>query len=111
MDINWRPVFWDDESSAMAAIKPYVGKADIVKMSDEEAEWLFGIPARDALQHPLKACAAPCPLSCPAACVSCSAFRCCYLIPAFVPLILTVSVRYRDSRRGYHVYFARLPNG
>ena len=59
VDINWRPVFWEDECSAIAAIKPYVGKADIVKMSDEEAEWLFGIPAQDALQHPLKACAAP----------------------------------------------------
>ena len=69
VDINWRPVFWEDECSAMAAIKPYVGKADIVKMSDEEAEWLFGIPAKDALQHPLKARAAPCALSGPAACM------------------------------------------
>ncbi len=54
VDINWRPVFWDDESSASAAIKPYACKADVVKMSDEEAEWLFGIPAQEALQHPLK---------------------------------------------------------
>ena len=54
VDVNWRPVFWDSESSAMDAIKPYACKADIVKMSDEEAEWLFGIPARDALQHPSK---------------------------------------------------------
>lgn len=55
VDINWRPVFWEDESSALAAIKPYACKADIVKMSDEEAEWMFGIPAKDALDHPLKA--------------------------------------------------------
>ncbi len=54
VDINWRPVFWEDESSASAAIKPYACKADIVKMSDEEAEWLFGIPAQEALHHPLK---------------------------------------------------------
>ena len=54
VDINWRPVFWEDETSASAAIKPYACKADIVKMSDEEAEWLFGIPAQEALHHPLK---------------------------------------------------------
>ncbi len=90
VDINWRPVFWEDERSAMAAIKPYVGKADIVKMSDEEAEWLFGIPAKDALHHPLKACAAPCALSCPAACIGRSGCRCYSLNPAFVTLILTV---------------------
>ena len=93
MDINWRPVFWEDERSAMAAIKPYVGKADIVKMSDEEAEWLFGIPAKDALQHPLKACAAHCALFCPAACMCCSESRCYALNPAFVTLILTLSQR------------------
>jgi len=55
VDINWRPVFWDDESQAAGPIKSYVSKADIVKLSDEEAEWLFGIAAADALQHPDKA--------------------------------------------------------
>ena len=90
MDINWRPVFWEDERSAMAAIKPYVGKADIVKMSDEEAEWLFGIPAKDALHHPLKACAAPCALSCPAACIGRSGCGCTPLTQPFVTLSLTV---------------------
>ena len=54
VDINWRPVFWEDESSALDVIRPYACKADIVKMSDEEAEWMFGIPARDALENPLK---------------------------------------------------------
>ena len=47
-------MFWDDESSALEAIKPYACKADVVKMSDEEAEWLYGIPAQEALKHPLK---------------------------------------------------------
>lgn len=55
MDINWRPVFWEDVSQAPGIILPYVGKADIVKLSDEEAEWLFGLSASDALQHPDKA--------------------------------------------------------
>ena len=59
VDINWRPVFWDNESSASAAIKPYACKADVVKMSDEEAEWLFGIPAQEALHHPLKVTSCP----------------------------------------------------
>jgi len=31
-----------------------VDKADIVKVTDEEAEWLYGIPAADALQSPEK---------------------------------------------------------
>lgn len=62
VDINWRPVFWGDEFSALAAIKPYASKADIVKMSDEEAEWMFGIPARDALHHPVKASSLICAL-------------------------------------------------
>jgi fructokinase len=54
VDVNWRPVFWEDPDQAPATIKPYVSKADIVKLSDEEAEWLFGLPASDALQHPDK---------------------------------------------------------
>ncbi|CAL8467862.1 g7400 [Coccomyxa elongata] len=54
VDVNWRPVFWDDVSRAPEIIKPYVSKADIVKLSDEEAEWLFGLAAADALQHPDK---------------------------------------------------------
>ena len=55
VDINWRPVFWEDVSQAPGIILPYVSKADIVKLSDEEAEWLFGLSASDALQHPDKA--------------------------------------------------------
>lgn len=55
VDVNWRPVFWEDVSQAPGIILPYVGKADIVKLSDEEAEWLFGLSASDALQHPDKA--------------------------------------------------------
>ncbi|EIE20911.1 Ribokinase-like protein [Coccomyxa subellipsoidea C-169] len=54
VDVNWRPVFWDDENQAPGIILPYVSKADIVKLSDEEAEWLFGLSASDALQHPDK---------------------------------------------------------
>ena len=66
--MNWRPVFWDDVSQAPDIIKPYVSSADIVKLSDEEAEWLFGLAAADALQHPDKAM--------PLACFTCSLLAC-----------------------------------
>ncbi|EFN55549.1 hypothetical protein CHLNCDRAFT_134013 [Chlorella variabilis] len=48
IDVNWRPVFWDDEAAAKAAVLQYIQQADILK----EAEWLYGIPAADALEHP-----------------------------------------------------------
>ena len=54
IDINWRPVFFEEESSAKATILPYVEQGDILKMSDEEAEWLYGVPRADALKHPEK---------------------------------------------------------
>lgn len=55
MDVNWRPVFFADELAAPAVIKPYVERADIVKLTDDEAEWMWGIPAADALHSPEKA--------------------------------------------------------
>ena len=55
IDINWRPVFFEEEEQAKAKIFPYVQKGDILKMSDEEAEWLYGIPRAEALKHPEKA--------------------------------------------------------
>lgn len=60
--MNWRPVFWDGVESPREVIKPYVLGADIVKLSEEEAEWLLGIPGSDALEHPCKvgACSRPC---------------------------------------------------
>ena len=54
IDVNWRPVFWEDPDHAKDAIMPYLGKADIVKVSDEEVEWLLGVPAADALFNPEK---------------------------------------------------------
>ena len=55
VDVNWRPVFFAEPESGetRAEIKNYVSKsADVVKLSDEEAEWLFGVPAPDALRDP-----------------------------------------------------------
>ena len=55
--MNWRPVFWEDPDTAKDSIMPYLLKADIVKVSDEEVEWLLGVPATDALFNPEKVCA------------------------------------------------------
>lgn len=52
IDVNWRPVFWDDEAAAKAAVLEYIQQAHILKVTDEEAEWLFGIPPSEALAHP-----------------------------------------------------------
>lgn len=54
VDVNWRPVFFVDAQAAPGLIKPYVERADIVKLTDEEAEWLWGIPAFEALHSPEK---------------------------------------------------------
>lgn len=55
VDVNWRPVFFAEPESAATKekIKGYVSRsADVVKLSDEEAEWLFGVPASEALRDP-----------------------------------------------------------
>lgn len=33
MDVNWRPVFFDDEEKAKKTITPYVLQADMLKVS------------------------------------------------------------------------------
>ena len=55
VDVNWRPVFFAEPESAATKeeIKSYVSRsADVVKLSDEEAEWLFDVPAAEALRDP-----------------------------------------------------------
>lgn len=54
IDINWRPVFFEEEKKAKAVIFPYVEQGDILKMSDEEAEWLYNVPRDTALHQPEK---------------------------------------------------------
>ena len=51
VDVNWRPVFWQS-ATARQEIFVFVQKAHVVKLTDEEAEWLFGIPASEALDDP-----------------------------------------------------------
>ena len=55
VDVNWRPVFFSrpESNETKEKIKGYVlGSADVVKLSDEEAEWLFDVPAAEALRDP-----------------------------------------------------------
>eukprot|EP00775_Hariotina_reticulata_P006497 gene6497-6725_t len=44
VDINWRPVFWDDQEAAKKEILEYLEVADIVKISDADLEFLYDIP-------------------------------------------------------------------
>ena len=41
IDLNWRPVFWLDEAAAPPLIVEILAQADLVKCSDEEAQWLW----------------------------------------------------------------------
>lgn len=53
IDVNWRPVFWTiPPEEARLKIKDYITQADILKVTDEEACWLWGMSAEDALEHP-----------------------------------------------------------
>lgn len=54
IDINWRPVFWKDSTAAKSTILDFIKVADVLKLTDEEAEWLYGIPAAEALAQPAK---------------------------------------------------------
>ncbi len=41
LDINWRPVFWTEPALAIAAIQSLLPQANLLKCTDEEADWLF----------------------------------------------------------------------
>jgi fructokinase len=58
VDVNWRPVFWPDAEGARAEVAGMAAEADILKVTDEEAEWLLGVPAAEALAAPGRVLAA-----------------------------------------------------
>lgn len=41
LDVNWRPMFWANPDSAMDCIRDLLPRVDFLKLSDDEAEWLF----------------------------------------------------------------------
>ena len=53
VDINWRPVFWESLTpQAVEIVSEYAGGADILKLSEEEAEWLYGVHSDQAMKQP-----------------------------------------------------------
>ncbi|MDB9374653.1 carbohydrate kinase family protein [Nodularia sphaerocarpa] len=41
LDVNWRPVFWQDADMARQKIHEILKRVDFLKLSKEEAQWLF----------------------------------------------------------------------
>jgi len=41
MDVNWRPMFWDNPDTAPDIIRGLLGQVQYLKLSAEEADWLF----------------------------------------------------------------------
>jgi fructokinase len=53
LDINWRPVFWSNPDEAKDRIRKILKNVDFVKLSDEEAEWLFDTTDAGAITYRL----------------------------------------------------------
>lgn len=53
VDVNWRPVFWPNPDLAPGVILKFLQQADFVKLSDEEAEWLFNTTDPSAIAQQL----------------------------------------------------------
>ena len=53
VDVNWRPMFWPDQSAAKPMIQELLKKVDFLKLAKEEAELLFGTSDAGAITHRL----------------------------------------------------------
>ncbi|NRB06658.1 MAG: carbohydrate kinase [Richelia sp.] len=53
LDVNWRPVFWQNPDIALQEIRGLFGKVDFVKLAKEEAEWLFNTDDPGAITYKL----------------------------------------------------------
>ncbi|GAB1538255.1 carbohydrate kinase [Scytonema sp. NUACC21] len=53
LDVNWRPVFWTNPDVAPQKIQALFKKIDFLKLSKEEAEWLFGTADAGAITYRL----------------------------------------------------------
>lgn len=51
IDVNWRPTFWTDPAEAPEIIHHIVEQADFLKLSKEEAEWLFETSDPGVIAH------------------------------------------------------------
>lgn len=54
VDVNWRPVFWGDPEAARETIRAFVQSADFLKLSAEEADWLFDTRDPGIIAHRLE---------------------------------------------------------
>lgn len=55
VDVNWRPVFWSHPEDAQQRIQALLKKVDFLKISDEEADFLFGTQDAGAIKYQLDA--------------------------------------------------------
>lgn len=53
LDVNWRPVFWLNPDVAPSMIRALIKQVDFLKLSKEEAEWLFDTTDPGAIAHRL----------------------------------------------------------
>ena len=53
LDVNWRPVFWDDRAEGERAIWKMMSQVDFVKLSEEEAQWLFKTTDAETISYRL----------------------------------------------------------
>jgi len=53
LDVNWRPVFWPDPEIAQPKIRELFKQVDFIKLSQEEAEWLFDTTDAGAITYRL----------------------------------------------------------
>ena len=53
LDVNWRPVFWQDENTAKTKILDLVKRFDFIKLTKEEAQWLFDTTDAGAITYRL----------------------------------------------------------
>lgn len=51
VDVNWRPVFWQDPAIAPDLIHALISHADFLKLSEEEAIWLYGTTDPGIIAH------------------------------------------------------------
>ena len=53
LDVNWRPMFWQDEQEALLLIKELWQYVDFLKLAAEEAQWLFNTADAGAICYHL----------------------------------------------------------
>jgi len=53
VDVNWRPMFWPHPAEAPGRVYDLIKQAQFLKVSTDEAEWLFGTQSAGAIARQL----------------------------------------------------------